>query len=376
MTPLPPMLVRWGSAGLFAGAMAAAFWQVPAAERPSFAPPVVVTDRQQPAEMSLRMLPLAAPMAGPASLALLPDGRVSAAWLAGPNDDESAAAIWLATLGRNGWSTPQLVASRESTAAGTFTHLNKLGRPVLFNEGNWLHLWYEGLPLGSWAGALILHSSSTDGGKSWSRAKRLSTSPLGAMGSGLGGPPVMLEDGGLGLPIDHRFLSYGGEWLRLSATGHVLSKQRMQHEQPKQQPAVVALDEQRALAALRGYGPAAEGSMMMTRDGGRLWLTDSAASLPNPDNPVALVRLSSGRLLLAGNPQQGKEALQLWLSADEGKTWALKRTVEAAADGGAEFTWPTLLLARDGRVHLAYTSRRQTIKHALFSEAWLDGGAP
>lgn len=35
-----------------------------------------------------------------------------------------------------------------------------------------------------------------------------------------------------------------------------------------------------------------------------------------------------------------------------------------------------LLLGRDGRIHLAYTWRRQGIKYATFSEAWLDGAAP
>lgn len=376
MPSLPPFLLRWGCAGLFATALAAAFWQMPAAEAPAFALPATASERALPAEMSLAALPIAAEMAGPASLALLPDGRLAAAWLAGPNDDESAAAIWLVTLGRNGWSTPQRAASRESTAAGTFAHLNKLGRPVLFSEGGWLHLWFEGLPLGDWAGALIAHSVSTDGGKSWSKAERLSTSPLVAMGSGLGGPPLALADGGLGLPIDQHFLGQSGEWLRLSATGRVLGKQRMAHEQPALQLSVAAIDQQQALAVLRGNALPGGLTTMKTEDGSRSWQAGNVPELSNSAAPFALLRLNSGRLLLAGNPQQGKEALHLWLSADAGRTWALKRTVETAADGGAEFAWPALAQGRDGWVHLAYTWRRQAIKHARFSEAWLDGGAP
>jgi predicted neuraminidase len=80
--------------------------------------------------------------------------------------------------------------------------------------------------------------------------------------------------------------------------------------------------------------------------------------------------------LLAGNPAAGTQSLALWISADDGKSWQAKRAIESAPDGGAEFTNPALLLGRDGRIHLAYDWRRQGIKHAVFSEAWLDGEVP
>ena len=110
-----------------------------------------------------------------------------------------------------------------------------------------------------------------------------------------------------------------------------------------------------------------------TADGGQTWDAGDALPVPNPNSSVALLRMKSGRLLLAGNPQNGREAMLLWISADEGKTWQASRTVESAPDGGAEFSYPALLLGRDGQIHLAYTWRRQGIKHAAFSETWLDG---
>ena len=54
----------------------------------------------------------------------------------------------------------------------------------------------------------------------------------------------------------------------------------------------------------------------------------------------------------------------------------MKRLLTGIAGAGAEFSYPALLQARDGRIHLAYTWRRQGIKHAVFNEAWLDGGTP
>jgi hypothetical protein len=78
----------------------------------------------------------------------------------------------------------------------------RLGRPILWAEGGWLHLWYEAYPLGPGAGASILHSVSTDGGRSWQRTRRLESGPFGGLGSRLGDIPRPLADGGVLLPLE------------------------------------------------------------------------------------------------------------------------------------------------------------------------------
>lgn len=373
-TPVSSKPMHWASAALFVAALLIAFLRLPEPGDPRFAPVTGAARVELPTAPTGDNLPAIAPVAGPASLALLPDGRVAAAWLAGPDDDESAAVIWFATLGRDGWSAPQVAAKQESTAAGTLAHLNKLGRPVLFAEGSWLHVWYESLTLGSWAGAAIVHSASTDGGKSWSKAERLPTSALGTLGSGLGGPPLALADGGIALPLDQRRPGQGSELLRLSATGRVIDKIRLGPAAAGRQPAVVALDEKRAIAIPTGDGSTRRA--LLSSHGGQHWAAVAGFDLPGPATPLALLRLGSGKLLLAGNPPRGRESLQLWLSADDGQSWTLQHTVEAAADGAAEFAYPALLQASDGHIHLAYTWRRQRIKHLAFSEAWLEAARP
>lgn len=372
--PRPP---RWLSALLFTAALGAAWWQAPTPAAPAFVAPPPPSKSLLDAQFSTEMLPRAGESAHAASLAQLLDGRIVAAWFAGSREGAADVAIWFSTLGKEGWSTAQPIANRESTAGGTFAHVRKLGNPVLYAEGNWLHLWYVSVALGGWAGSSLNHSMSTDGGKSWSQPTKLQTSPFANISTLARANPLPLSDGGLGLPVYHEFLAKHGEWLRLSATGRIVDKVRMAHDVRTLQPAVAALDEQRAIALLRDAGSGAgKVQVSTTGDGGQSWQVSAALPVPNPNSSVALVRLASGRLLLAGNPQGGREALLLWLSADEGKTWQASRTIETASDGGAEFSYPSLLLARDGRIHLAYTWRRQGIKHAAFSEAWLDGGAP
>ncbi len=172
--------------------------------------------------------PAARTSAQRASLTRLADGRLAAAWL-----DEGAAetaAIRLAVRDNQGWREVGRIATRESTAAAAFMHARRLGRPILWAEGGWLHLWYEAYPLGPGAGASIMHSVSTDGGRSWQRTRRLESGPFGGLGSRLGDIPRPLADGGVLLPLEED--GREGPWLRLAATGHLVG-------QPRQLPSAV-----------------------------------------------------------------------------------------------------------------------------------------
>jgi predicted neuraminidase len=246
---------------------------------------------------------------------------------------------------------------------------------MLHSEGSWLHLWYvshDGL-----AGASLNHSVSTNSGQTWSKPAKLPLAPLAAGKLLPGSPPVALADGGLGLPLSRSALGERSEWLRLSATGKILAKQRLPQSAASLQPALVILDVQHALAFLRDGGTT-PGKVRLagTANGGESWQAAAPLSIANNNTPLAALRLPSGRLLLAGNPESGRASLRLWLSADSGSNWQPSRVIEEAADGAADFSQPALLLGRDGRIHLAYRWRQQGIRLLSFNEAWMDGGAP
>lgn len=335
----PPRIPRWLAAVLFAGALGAAWWRMPQPAAPALPLPTTAAPSALPARFTTTLIPSAGAPAEP-TLTLLPDGRLAAAWSANSPDEAEQRAIWFSIENPAGWRAPQLAASRESTAAGTFTHAGDLGAPLLHAEGGWLHLWYasrDGL-----AGASLNHSVSTNGGQAWTKPEKAEISPLAAGDLRFGPPPVALDDGGLGLTLFRSFVTGHGSWLHLSATGRILGLQRLPDH------------------------PA----------GGPGWPSDAARPVGTAASRPALLRLASGRLLLAGNPVSGRAALQLWLSADAGRSWQSSRTVEEAADGAADFGEPALLLGHDGRIHLAYRWRRQGIKVASFSEAWLAGERP
>jgi predicted neuraminidase len=371
---LSPAMQRGLVTLAFALALLAAFWRAPQSAPAAFVPPVAAAPSALPAIQQAAMLPGVGEIAGTPSLTRLADGRVAAAWLSGREGKREQAAIWFSTLDNRGWSEPQAVATREQTAGSIFAHIRQIADPVLYQHGKTLHLWHTATAIGGHVGQTIIHRSSDDGGLNWSKPVRVQASPFGNNGLLLKSPPLALADGGLGLPISQQLLSRHGEWLRLAADGQVLDKARLALAVPALQPAVVALDENRALALLRD-GAARQVRATASGNGGQSWQGIEIAELANPDTPIALLQLPDGRLLLAGNTATGRGTLALWVTKRDGISWRQARIVETAADGAADFSEPTLLLAPDGWIHLAYGWRQQGIRHMRFSEAWLDGDA-
>ena len=113
-------------------------------------------------------------------------------------------------------------------------------------------------------------------------------------------------------------------------------------------------------------------SVTRTEDAGLTWSRPQPVDLPNPDAGLDALRLRDGRLLVAFNDSvSGRENLRLALSADDGRTW--RRVATLADTAGADFSYPFLMQSRNGDVHLVYTWRRTSVKHAVFNTSWLDG---
>lgn len=367
-------LPRWFPPVLFVLALGLALWRAPQPLPPAFEPPPAPAASARPAEFASELLPSAAASAHAATLAELPDGRLAAAWFAGSREGASDVAVWFSLRDAQGWSAPRAIATRASTEAATLAAVRKVGNPVLAVRSGRLHLWYVSAALGGWAGSSINHAVSADGGSTWSAAEKLVTSPFLNISTLVRTPPLALADGGLGLPVYHEFVAKHGEWLRLSADGRIVGKERLSLPRPGLQPAVAALDDRRALALLRDAG-AGEGHVLATAtaDGGATWQALPALPIRNPNASVALLRLASGKLLLAANPGRDRNVLQLFVSVDEGRTWQASRIADSSPEKDAEFSYPALLQSRDGRIHLAYTWLRQGIRHVSFGEAWLSG---
>ncbi len=102
-------------------------------------------------------------------------------------------------------------------------------------------------------------------------------------------------------------------------------------------------------------------------NGGKTWSQAKPTNLPNPNSGIDMVKLKSGKLVLAfNNSSTARSPLNVAISDDEGENWLIK-TVE---DRPGEYSYPAIIQSSDGLIHLVYTNRRVNIKHITFSEDW------
>lgn len=298
-----------------------------------------------------------------------------AAWFGGTREGAADVSLYQSEwrMG-SGWQPAREMISRTQAAQQLGRHIRKLGNPLLVSGPGTLQLFFVSVSYGGWAGSALNRSVSHDAGKTWTPAQRIITSPFFNLSTLVRNPGSWYADGSLGLPAYHEFIGKHGIWLRLDAQGHVLGLSRMPASRPDLQPAVVPLGAQRAVAALRDAG-GGDGQVQwsQTQDAGQTWSEKSPRVIPNPNSAIAMIGLQDGTLLMACNPLSGsRNQLSLLRSTDQGQTWALVRVVEQSPDDHDEFSYPALLQDSAGAIHLLYTWKRQGIRHATFTQAWLN----
>ena len=100
-------------------------------------------------------------------------------------------------------------------------------------------------------------------------------------------------------------------------------------------------------------------------DDGRTWSAARATSLPHPNAGLDAVKLADGRVVLVYNhATKGRTPLSVAVSSDDGDTWTPRLALE---DGPGEYSYPAVVQARDGQIHVTYTWRRERIKHTVLS---------
>ena len=141
------------------------------------------------------------------------------------------------------------------------------------------------------------------------------------------------------------------------------------------QPAVVELEDNHLIAYCRrggDYDPKTIGYIVRaeSRDGGLTWSEGKDSAFPNPNAAVEFLKLKSGRLLLIFNDSMTRRTpLAAALSEDQDRTWTSRRNIR---EGEGDFGYPSAFQARDGRIHLVFTSERRTVvNHAVFDEDWV-----
>jgi predicted neuraminidase len=350
-------------------------------------------------------LPILYPSSHAANLLELKNGDLLCVWFSGTWEGESGVGIVVSRrpAGKRNWEATRLIDNEPGVS---------YQNPVLFqaHDGT-VHLFHttQGAKAGE-ANAHVLHVTSKDSGKSWSKPELLFAKP----GAFTRHPLLILKDGTKNgtkdgakeetwmLPLTYvtsHGIGKGSETnysvAEISRDGGKNWKEcAMPETFGKVQPTVVPL----ANGQLRAFFRSRASDFIYTATSGAdgcSWGPAEATVLPNNNASVQAFRLASGHIAMIfdnssqsprGNRGQRKP-VSVALSEDEGKTWRYVRDVETGRDemglaernaklpGREEYSYPTILQTRSGEIVTAYTYRRQTIKVVSITEDWIKAGS-
>jgi predicted neuraminidase len=211
--------------------------------------------------------------------------------------------------------------------------------------------------------------TSKDGGKNWSKPRRLPDGILGPIKN----KPVELDDGALLCPSsteDNGWRVHFERTYDLGETWQRTDEINDGKEFSVIQPTVFFHKAGRKEGKLQALMRSRQGKIVesWSDDNGKTWGKLSATALPNPNSGIDGVTLKDGRHLLVYNHvppgnARARSPLNVAISED-GKTWKAALTLETFLPG-AEYSYPAVIQTRDGLVHVAYTWKRNKIKHVV-----------
>lgn len=303
------------------------------------------------------------PSSHASTLVETPDGLV-AAWFGGSEEGAVDVGIWLARHNGTAWLPAQEVANGIDTRRG---QRYPCWNPVLFSRrtGELLLFYKVGPSPASWWGMV---RTSPDNGASWVRSARL---PEGITGP-VRNKPVELDDGTIlcGASLEDKGWRVHMEWtknpLGTWSRGPDLNAA---YTMAAIQPTILQYSDWRFQILCRSKQGKVMESWTTNRNGS--WSALARTTLLNPNSALDGVVLRDGRTLLVCNHStSGRGTLDVLVSPD-GREWQAAAILEN--EPGREYSYPAVIQAQDGKVHVTYTWRRERIKHVVLDPTRLQG---
>ena len=323
-----------------------------------------------------------------ATLVETPAGDLLCAWFNGPGEGEPETSIVLSRLpaGSDTWTVPvPMSADPEHSEQNPLLFVLPSGDVWLLHTSNKPH---------DQSSSRVLRRVSHDGGLSWGPGDVL----FDRLGSFIRNPVVVLSNGDWLLPAYDCDKNGETSVVQLSSDS---ARTWTPGDLPDGLGQVQLTAVELAPGELLGYFRSRAADRIhrsVSKDGGRTWSAPERTALPNNNSAVQLLRLADSRLVLVFNDSSAERdqfrwvpdgrggvrrktlrtPLTLALSEDDGASWPHWRNLqvqdEEYRDNEFGYSYPTLLQTRDGRLHVAYSYLRKTIKHVILTPEWIEAG--
>ena len=346
------------------------------------------------------------------NLLLLPNGDILCAWFGGSIEGRPDICIYMSRL-------PARDKIWSAAVKMTHDHTRSEQNPVLFRVPSTgeVRLLYTSQDAGNQDSAVVKQLRSTDNGQSWSEPTVLFNEP----GTFIRQPVTVLKTGTWVVPIFKCRAEPGERWLgsddisciRLSQDeGQTWTEKEIPNSYGCVHMNIQELKNGSYLGLYRSRW--ADNIYLSTSADGIDWSEPKPTVLPNPNAGICFDVLPSGRVVLVYNhsskadalgrrdglyddisdgtdtranqaSKHGKEAfwgaprapLSVAWSDDGGATWKFKTLEEG--DGycltnnsekklNRELSYPSILVQKDGTIHIAFTFWRQRIKYVRLGE--------
>ncbi len=351
-----------------------------------------------------------------ANLLLLRNGDLACTWFGGTQEGVPDISPWLSRLPAGGdtWTVPVRLSDDMTRSEQN---------PILtYGPDGKLWLLFTSQVSGNQDTALVKCRVSEDEGRTFGPVRPLIDRP----GTFVRQPPVLLDNGDWLLPIFLCRTTPGEKWVGNNDISQVLISSDggatwSTHEVPGSLGCVHMniVPGPEGLTALFRSRWADNVYLSRSTDHGRTWSAPEATALPNNNSSIQGIRLADGRLALVFNRSSAADATErrvslyddleddapaadalvpaapaptpartafwgaprapvaLAFSPDDGRTWPEIHDI-ALGDGfcmtnnssekrNRELSYPSIIEAPDGTLHLAFTHFRQAIRHVRLS---------
>ncbi|HOX37511.1 MAG TPA: exo-alpha-sialidase [Candidatus Brocadiia bacterium] len=301
------------------------------------------------------------------SIVELPGGDLMACWYSGSGEARPDVAVVASRKPKDAakWSEPVVLADEPGKPEGNCIFFIMPDGVLWLIYGTMMgKLDGPAGPGVRWETCDLRYRTSTDCGITWSEIRWLDRE----LGNVVRTKPIVMDNGEVIFGVEYkdshsRFWitpDCGKTWQRTGPLMGILNEQ----------PSIIQRGDGSLFAMVR---PSFDSFILQTesKDRGRTWSFAGFTGLPNPYVSIDMVKLRDGRVVLAfNNSPKERSPFTLALSEDEGRTWPWKR--DLITEPG-EFSYPAIIQASDGTVHVTYTHLRKSIGHFQLSPDWVKG---
>jgi predicted neuraminidase len=309
----------------------------------------------------------------PTSITEMDNGDLYVVYYGGDGEYAGDTAVYGSRLAKDSerWTVPKIIADTPDRSEGNAAIWQAPDGVV------WLFYVTNYGP--TWSSSRIKFKLSKDRAQTWTDSDMLAFE----LGSMVRGRPILLNDGDYLLPVYHEtgedrertaadtcsyFFRYNPNRKTWSESNRIVSTNG------NLQPAPAQITNNYLVAYCRPGGdfepnPKRFVIRSESRDGGLTWSKGENSQFPNPNSAVDFIKLRNGHLLLTYNNTNTGDRMPLTvaISTDNDQSYPFRRNI--VNKPGDTAAYPVAIQARDGKIHIVYTSHeRQVVNHAVFEE--------